>query len=145
MDAFEGRDKLYSQIVAILSAAPDYYIATNKPMLIGRCLCTRRYCYGTGGTLTGLNMSPKTDHLWNPFKTLPMEKIMVDEKLNALKSKYDKLNSEGKLIRSVKVDLMIHILNKEMTHFEKRIVHNESFEIFEAKLPNIEAELTNIE
>ena len=72
------------------------------------------------------------DYLWNPFKTIHVEKM--DEKMKSMKAKYDKCIIEGKLIRFVSKVMMFFMLNKEMTHIEKRVSYCESFEIFEANV-----------
>ena len=69
------------------------------------------------------------DYLWNPFKTIHVEKM--DEKMKSMKAKYDKCIIEGKLIYKV---LKFYMLNKETTHIEKRVAYCESFELFEANV-----------
>jgi hypothetical protein len=127
-----GREKWYLQSVAILNSVPDFYVAFTKPMLFRRCICMKQYCYGTTGVLTGLNSSPQTDYLWNPFKAIPFEKM--DERMKEYKVLYDKCMSEGKLVRFVKRSFLFLILNEEMTHIEQRVAHCESFELFEANI-----------
>ena len=127
-----GRDKIYARQVAILNSIPDFYVAYTAPMLFRRYVCFKNYAYGTSGAMTGLNNSPKTDYLWNPFKAYPEEKLT--EKMQALKVKYNKWMSEGKLIRGVHKTIFFFVMNEEMTHFEQRIVHSDSLELFEAKV-----------
>jgi hypothetical protein len=132
MDPCRGRDKWYLQIAAVLNSVPDYYIANTSPMLFRRCICMKQYNYGTMGVLTGINNSPTTDYLWNPFKAVPFEKM--DERMKANKILYDKCMSEGKLVRFVQRSILFFMLNEEMTHIEQRVAYCESLELFEANV-----------
>ena len=132
LNEYRGRDKWYDKYVAVLKTIPDFYLANTSPILYGRCIVIKQYCYGTTGVQTGLNNSSKTDYLWNPFKALPVEKM--DAKMLALKAKYDKFLSEGKLCKFSRVMIIFYMLNEEMTHIEQVVSYCDSFDIFESNI-----------
>ena len=132
LEVYHGRDKWYDQLVTILNTVPDLYVANTPPMLYHRSIVMKQYRYGTMGALTGINNNAKKDYLWNPFKTLPVEKM--DAKMKSMKATYDKCIIEGKLMHFDYKVIVFYMLNKEMTHFEQRVSYCESFELYEANV-----------
>ena len=52
-------------------------------------------------------------------------------RIKELKAKYDKCIAEKQLLRCVHKTIVFLVLNKEMTHFEKRVVHSDTLDFWQ--------------
>ena len=109
---------------------PDYYVLHSEPKIYKHCISLKHYAFGSG--INSQLVKDENKHLWNPFETLSMIEKM-DEDMLKLKQKYDKCISENITCRFVQKAVAFYILNKEMTHFEARIIKSQSLQLFEDK------------
>ena len=128
VDLCHGRDNLLQVIMTTKMNIPDYYLLYSEPKFYKHCISLKQFSFGSGIK----NKLDGNTQLWNPFENKTMIEKMNEDMLK-LKQQYDKYMSEDNSCRFVFKAVAFFILNKEMTHFEARIVKSVSLQLFEDK------------